>query len=95
MIFFFEIKGGTGFLGLTLFYFLIDVKHWWNGSPFRFLGLNSILIYCCHEILGDYFPFDYYHADTHAAELTCNLIGVTCWFIIAYRMYQLNFFVNI
>lgn len=32
------VMGGTGMLALALYYFIIDVKGWWNGSPFRFVG---------------------------------------------------------
>jgi len=87
--------GGTGFLFLLLFYFFIDVYPIWNGSPFSYVGMNSILIYCGHELLGDYFPFSYHTDDTHTAQLFRNLIGVACWVVIAFRMYQNKFFINI
>ena len=32
------VMAGTGFLLLALFYFFIDVIHWWNGAPFKYPG---------------------------------------------------------
>lgn len=86
---------GTGYGVLALYYFLIDVKKIWNGAPFKYIGMNPILIYCCHEILQFYFPFGFKVPNTHAAQLAENLVGVTCWFLIAFRMYMLNFFVSL
>jgi len=51
------VMGGTGYLMLALMYALIDVLRVWNGAPFVYVGLNSILVYCCHEVFADYFPF--------------------------------------
>jgi len=89
------VMAGTGFCLLALCYFLIDVQGWWNGSPFQYVGMNSIMIYCCHELLGGRFPFGYYAPNEHGPQLAANLIAVTAWFIVAYRMFQLDFFVNI
>jgi len=89
------VMAGTGNGMLAVYYFLIDVKHWWNGAPFKYIGMNPILIYCCHEVFQEYFPFGFQVPSTHAAQLAENLVGVTCWFIIAFRMYMLNFFVSI
>ena len=89
--------GGAAFVLLALFYLLIDVLKVWNGSPFRFVGMNPILIYCGHEVLGGYFPFSFqiYGYTTHAIFLSMNLIGVTCWCCIAYYLYWNNFFISI
>ena len=35
---------------LALLYVLIDLKHWWKGQPFFYAGMNSILLYCGHQI---------------------------------------------
>ena len=60
--------GGTGFLALALLYFIVDVNQWWNGTPFIFVGMNSIIIYVGHETLGDRFPFHWDAEETHAAK---------------------------
>jgi len=92
---FISVMAGTGFLALALIYFIVDVKKFWNGVPFIFVGMNSILVYVGHETLGDRFPFHWDATQTHGALLWENGFGVACWIIIAYRMYQLKFFVNI
>ena len=89
------VMSGTGYLALALIYVIVDVKKVWTGVPFIFVGMNSIIIYVSHETLTDRFPFFWDASDTHAARLWENVFGVTCWVIIAFRMYQLKFFVNI
>jgi len=44
------VMAGTGFLLLALFYLLIDVIHWWNGSPFSYPGENQLS--CLLQILS-------------------------------------------
>jgi heparan-alpha-glucosaminide N-acetyltransferase len=91
--------GGTAFILLAICYYTIDVKGWWQGQPFCYVGMNSILLYMSHEILNPYFPFSYTTGtdamNTHAGQLTENLIGATCWFVIAWRFYENKFFVNV
>ena len=36
---------------LTVSYLLVDVSRWWSGAPFRYVGMNSILVYAGSEIL--------------------------------------------
>jgi len=85
----------TAFLLFSVIYFIVDVKKIWNGAPFIFVGRNPIIIYCAHELLGGRFPFGYLTENTHASILACNIISVACWLLVAYRMYQLDFFVVI
>ena len=42
------LLAGFAFFLLTLFYWVIDVFEWWDGAPFRYVGMNSIFIYCFH-----------------------------------------------
>jgi heparan-alpha-glucosaminide N-acetyltransferase len=39
------------FILLSFFYLVCDVLQWWTGAPLKFVGMNSILIYCGHELL--------------------------------------------
>jgi len=89
------VMAGTGYLTLSLCYVLVDVLDVWNGAPFIYVGLNPILIYVGHELLGEKFPFSYTTKNNHAELLTKNLVGVTCWLLIAFRMFQNKFFVRI
>ena len=88
---------GGGLVCLSVTYVLVDWYRIWSGAPFRYLGLNSILIYMGHELLGSYFPFSYNLNEnvTHEALLIENTIGATCWLLIAYYCYNIKFFVKI
>eukprot|EP01111_Echinosteliopsis_oligospora_P017978 TRINITY_DN8006_c0_g1_i1.p1 TRINITY_DN8006_c0_g1~~TRINITY_DN8006_c0_g1_i1.p1 ORF type:complete len:620 (+),score=124.10 TRINITY_DN8006_c0_g1_i1:36-1895(+) len=92
------VMGGTGFLVFTLVYFLVDVWRVYNGAPFIYVGMNPILIYCGHETLGYLFPFSFetqWTYTSHSLTLASNLLGTSCWLLIAFMMYRNNFFVNI
>ena len=39
------VLAGWGFLLLLVLYFLIDHRKLWDGAPFYFVGMNSILVY--------------------------------------------------
>ncbi|XP_064387254.1 heparan-alpha-glucosaminide N-acetyltransferase-like isoform X2 [Halichondria panicea] len=87
---------GSGFLLLAMFYTLIDVLKLWNGAPFKYPGMNSILVYVSHEVFQDYFPFSWPHqTDTHLIFLSANLVGTGLWMLIAYYCYYIEFFVKI
>ena len=47
---FITVMAGVSFLFLSFVYVLVDFKHWWGGSPFRFLGKNPIIVYAGSEI---------------------------------------------
>jgi heparan-alpha-glucosaminide N-acetyltransferase len=58
--------------------------------------MNSILVYCGHEVLHSFFPFNWeLHPPTHSKKLAMNIWGVSCWVIIAYYCYAIDFFVKI
>lgn len=50
------LMAGTGTLFLTVLLYIIDWRGYWEGKPFLFVGMNSMLYYCMHEILQDYAP---------------------------------------
>ena len=87
--------GSLGFFLLIICYLLVDVTGLWNGAPFIFVGLNPILIYCCHGLLQGFFPFSFVNDGSHTMVLLSNLIGVAVWLIITYRMHMLKFYVKI
>eukprot|EP01034_Spumella_vulgaris_P021699 gene21699-27750_t len=90
------VTAGSGLIGLSVCYVLVDVLKWWSGAPFLYLGMNSILIYVSHGILAEYMPFSYkiYHVN-HATLLQCHVLGVTAWMIVAYYFHKIKFFVKI
>ncbi|KAJ4456460.1 putative Heparan-alpha-glucosaminide N-acetyltransferase [Paratrimastix pyriformis] len=90
------VMGGTGYLCLALMYVLIDVLHIYNGAPSIYIGLNSITIYCCHELFANYFPLSWAQgAPTHSSLLVMHLFGVSVWHLVAYIMYRKKIFINV
>ncbi len=86
---------GTGCLMLAVCYIVVDVFQIWNGAPFIYVGMNSIVIYVGSETLQPYFPFSYQVAQLHSHILATNLIGVAAWHLIAYKFYYERLFINI
>ena len=91
------ISAGGGLIGLSICYVLIDVYQLWTGAPFIFLGMNSILAYSFHGIFNEFFPFSYALSShpTHAQLLQRDFIGATCWLVVAYYWYSVDFFVKV
>uniref|UniRef100_A0A673B5T0 Si:dkey-192p21.6 n=1 Tax=Sphaeramia orbicularis TaxID=375764 RepID=A0A673B5T0_9TELE len=89
--------GFFSFLLLGGMYFIIDVKGWWRGRPFIYPGMNSILVYVGHSLLGFYFPFSWEmrFLDSHWEWLFQSLWGTALWVLIAYLLYRKKFFLKI
>jgi len=87
--------GGMANIALFMAYVIIDIKGWWEGTPFIYVGMNPILIYMGHELFSDRFPFSFLAQQHHGPMLASNMIGVTCWVLLAYYMYLQKFFINI
>lgn len=82
------------FVLLVLVYYTVDVKKWWSGAPFYYPGMNSILVYVCHEVLEDYFPFRWHmrNSQSHTEHLIQNLVATSCWVLISYILYRKRIF---
>nr|XP_055061712.1 heparan-alpha-glucosaminide N-acetyltransferase [Misgurnus anguillicaudatus] len=82
------------FVLLMVFYYMVDVKKWWSGTPFFYPGMNSILVYVGHEVFEEYFPFRWKMANSqsHAEHLTQNLLATSIWVLIAYLLYRKKIF---
>jgi heparan-alpha-glucosaminide N-acetyltransferase len=83
------------FFVMSVFYLFIDVLRWYSGAPFIFPGKNSICIYICHIVFGNYFPVRFVTPITHAARLSMDLYGVTFWCIVAAVLYYKKIFINL
>ena len=89
------ILAGLAFIILTILYLLVDVYKLFTGEPWLWLGMNSIVIYCGHEICSDKFPIQFLVNQTHAELLAVHVYGVTWWIIIAGVMYYKKIFIAI
>ncbi|CAF1102127.1 unnamed protein product [Adineta steineri] len=83
------------FIVLTILYLLVDVRQWFTGAPFLWLGMNSIAIYMCHGLFGVSFPVQLDVDDSHAQQLAMNLYGSLFWSFIAGIMYYKKVFIAI
>lgn len=81
--------------GVMMIMFMFEKQGIWLGWPFRYMGLNAILIYCGHEILTGVFPFGWETSGRHFPAVFSSLMGVTIWCGIAYWCFTLDFFVKI
>ncbi|XP_018536506.1 heparan-alpha-glucosaminide N-acetyltransferase [Lates calcarifer] len=89
--------GCFSFLLLGGMYFVTDIKGWWGGQPFIYPGMNSILVYVGHSLLGFYFPFSWemHIQQSHWEWLFQSLWGTALWVLIAYLLYRKKFFLKI
>ena len=92
------LMSSFAFFLFTIFYWIVDVWQLWNGAPFRYVGMNSILIYMVHETYGDYFPLSWQWPDgknSHGRAMFMNITAVAQLCLLAYYCYRINFFVAI
>jgi len=82
-----------GLLVLSALYIFMDIMKLWGGSPFKAMGMNSIVIYCGSDFLAGIFPFQFdlptingcYNPsnDTHGFLLFRDLKNALIWVVVA------------
>jgi heparan-alpha-glucosaminide N-acetyltransferase len=82
-------------MNLTILYLLVDVRQWFTGAPFLWLGMNSIAIYICHDRFSVSFPVQFDIENTHAAQLAVHLYRAFFWSLVAGFMYYKKIFIAI
>ncbi|RNA25661.1 heparan-alpha-glucosaminide N-acetyltransferase [Brachionus plicatilis] len=58
------VMASIGLFSLSVLFILVDILDWYSGTPFLYMGRNSIVIYIGHLVFGNYFPnfnFGYTH----------------------------------
>ncbi|OWF52104.1 heparan-alpha-glucosaminide N-acetyltransferase-like isoform X2 [Mizuhopecten yessoensis] len=86
---------GMAFIALTVCYLMIDVWKIWNGAPFYYPGMNSIVVYIGHEVFHNAFPVQWAVSSTHTALLPLHLWGTFVWVFVAILLYCKKIFVAI
>ena len=91
------VASGGGLVGLGITYVLVDIFSLWSGAPLKYLGMNSIMVYCCHGVLQSYFPFSYDIANvpTHYERLQMEFIGASIWLAVSYYCHEIDFFIKV
>jgi heparan-alpha-glucosaminide N-acetyltransferase len=95
------ITAGGGCWVLAAVYLIVDEFKLWNGAPFRYTGMNSIVVYVGSEVLSfviesaeSYFSFST-SANSHWGQLAANVLGAGFWNLIATYMHSKGVFVKI
>ncbi|HEY3370031.1 MAG TPA: DUF5009 domain-containing protein [Prolixibacteraceae bacterium] len=94
------LTGGIGFLLITLFYYIIDVKGWKKWSFFfRVIGMNSIFIYLLYDLVDIGKTSKYLFGWTVLwgdFGQTLSIVGsiMLVWSLL-YYMYKKNIFIRV
>ncbi|XP_042214151.1 heparan-alpha-glucosaminide N-acetyltransferase-like [Homarus americanus] len=84
------------FLLLSFLYLVIDKWKWWSGNPFRYPGMNAILLYVGHEVCNGLFPWFWEPVKQyHAYFLLMNLWGTSIWVIVAYLCHRRKLYISV
>eukprot|EP00727_Mastigamoeba_balamuthi_P004998 m51a1_g14497 hypothetical protein (662) ;mRNA; f:770269-772602 len=89
------VMAALGYAALALCYVTVDVWGVWSGSPFRYVGMNSIAVYVLHDICQGFFPFDFAAPDTHPWWLARNVCGCCACCAVAYALYLKKVFITV
>ena len=90
------VTAGFGYWVLALLYVVVDELQWWDGAPFRYTGMNSIVVYVGSEVLEGYFPFYFsYSHYSHWAHLAANAMGAGMWNAVATYLYHKGVFIKV
>ncbi|KAH3873028.1 heparan-alpha-glucosaminide N-acetyltransferase-like [Dreissena polymorpha] len=77
-------------------YLIVDVYKVWTGAPFFYPGMNSIVVYVCHEVFSR--PFQTFwdiEPAFHSTYLLINVWDVTFWVLMSLFLYSNNVFINV
>lgn len=89
------INASFAFILLTVLYIFIDILGWWSGRPFTYPGMNSIVIYCAHNVFANYLPINWTVERIHWKLLLLDTWGTAFWVIVAYILYKKKIFVSL
>uniref|UniRef100_A0A914WJY0 DUF5009 domain-containing protein n=1 Tax=Plectus sambesii TaxID=2011161 RepID=A0A914WJY0_9BILA len=89
------VLASLGYFIIIIFYIIIDELELWQGEPFYFVGMNSLIIYLGHGIFGQYLPVQWTVGDDHASKLYMHIWGACFWTIVAYLMHLQKYYFSI
>lgn len=82
------------FILLAILYLIIDVAKIWNGTPFIFPGMNSLVVYVCHDVFYRFFPVNWYMENPMHWHLLLKAVWDTAiWVVLAYILYRKRIFI--
>jgi len=94
------LTAGIGFLLITLFYYIIDVKGWKKWSFFfRVIGMNSIFIYLLYDLVDISKTSKYLFGWTvlwgNFGQIISIVGGIMLVWSLLYFMYKKNIFIRV
>ncbi|XP_075241526.1 heparan-alpha-glucosaminide N-acetyltransferase-like [Convolutriloba macropyga] len=90
------ITAATAYTLLAILYVVVDVARLWDGAPFTYAGMNSLLLYMGHELLMGWFPFSWgVEFPDHTTFMLENVTACALWIGIAGFCYHVNFFFKV
>lgn len=91
------VTTATAFFLMALVYALVDAYNKWDGEPFIYAGMNSIVLYLGHYVAWNTGPFNYISGpmNTHWDKLVESIWSVSAWLIVAYLMYRRKVFITV
>ncbi|CAF0783447.1 unnamed protein product [Adineta steineri] len=89
------VLASLAYIILTILYLLVDVKQWFTGEPWLWLGMNSIVLYVGHDVCSRGFPIQFQVNDTHPQLLAVHAYGVAWWIFISGILYYNKIFIAI
>lgn len=91
------VTTSLAFLLLSICYIVIDVRHFWSGTPLVYAGMNAIFMYVGHEILHQILPFRWRIGvmNTHFVLLLENAWNAMLWMFVAYYLHCKNIYISV
>jgi heparan-alpha-glucosaminide N-acetyltransferase len=89
------VTAGFGCWVLAVLYWIVDHAKLWSGAPFKYTGMNSIVVYAGSEILEMYFPFHVSVCFFFCCFLTLCIFVFFVFFKILFLMYVILSFASL
>lgn len=88
------VTASFAFIVLSFFYVIIDILHFWDGDPFIYPGMNSIVVYICHDVFYRFFPVNWQIESPQHWQLLLKAVWDTAiWVVLAYILFRKKIFV--
>lgn len=88
------VMASLGLFFLSVLFIVIDMFDWYSGTPFLYMGRNSIVVYIGHIIFGNYFP-NFNFGSSHFLLLSNSIYWVCVWLLVSsimdYKKVYINF----
>ncbi|CAK4086203.1 unnamed protein product [Aphanomyces euteiches] len=65
-----------------LMYVIVDKYSVWRGTPFKEAGMNAIVLYVGHELLGQHAPFGWDRDEDSKTQNILSNLGGAIWYVL-------------